>query len=405
MKIAYLTNQYPMSSLTFIRREIEAMEDHGIDVSRFAIRSWSEEVVDEADRAETAKTRVILGVGIGGLLWNTLAVAARHPLRFARAFWLALSLALQSHRGIMLHLAHLAEACVLVRWLTDSPIDWIHAHFGTNSSTVTMLCRVLGGPPYSFTVHGPEVFDNVLGYGLGEKIARAGFVCAISSYCRAQLFRHCDPLHWSKIHIVRCGLDDMFLSCPYEPVPEENRFVSVGRLSEQKGQLVLVEAASRLLAEGFAFRLVIIGDGPFRDVLEARIRERGLERHVDLFGWASNAEVRRQILGSKAMVLPSFAEGLPVVIMEALALGRPVLSTYIAGIPELVEPGECGWLVPSGSVEDLVDAMREVLHTPTSRLNEMGRAGMERVALRHSARAEAETLLDLFKSHSRDPQS
>ncbi|OKH23491.1 colanic acid biosynthesis glycosyltransferase WcaL [Hydrococcus rivularis NIES-593] len=399
MKIAYLINQYPKVSHSFIRREIIALETQGIQVARFAPRTCSEELVDESDRAELEKTRMILGVGIAGLIVSLLRVAIANPIAFVNGLRLTLSIGWGSERGIFRHLAYLAEACVLIGWFSEIEISHVHAHFGTDSTAVAMLCHALGGPPYSFTVHGPEEFDKVAAIALPEKIKRAAFVVAISSFGKSQLYRWCDYEQWSKIHVVRCGVDNVFLNLPHTPIPQEPRLVCVGRLCEQKGQLLLLEAASQLAAEGLAFKIVFVGDGLLRGQIETAIARLSLQDCIEITGWASNAEVRRQILAAKAMVLPSFAEGLPVVIMEALALGRPVISTYVAGIPELVEPGVSGWLVPAGAVNELVVAMRSALQMPVDSLEMMGKAGAERAAKQHDAVTESYHLAKLFRAN------
>jgi len=368
MKIAYLINQYPKLSHSFIRREISGIEADGISVARFSIRSSSPVLVDEADRLELQKTRVVLGIGMVGLLFGLLRVAFTRPSRLLQSLWLTLRLGWRSDRGVLLHLAYLAEACVLLRWLREAGVTHTHAHFGTNSTTVAMLCCAIGGPPYSFTIHGPEEFNWVRDLALVEKVERAAFVVTVSSFGRSQLYRWCKQEQWSKIHVVHCGVDDGFLAQPPVAVPNEPQLVCVGRLCEAKGQLLLLEAASQLAVEGWRFKLVLVGDGTLRTEIETLTARLGLQERVEVSGWASNSEVRQHILASRAMVLPSFAEGLPVVIMEALALGRPVISTYVAGIPELVEPGVCGWLVPPGSVEALAMAMRAALELPTEKL-------------------------------------
>ena len=152
-----------------------------------------------------------------------------------------------------------------------------------------------------------------------------------------------------------------------------------GDWPSRKGRSCCVEAAGRLAAEGLAFELVLVGDGPLRRPIEELIERLGLQKHVRLAGWQGTEAVREEILRARALVLPSFAEGLPVVLMEAMALGRPVISTYVAGIPELVVPGVCGWLVPAGSVEALAEAMRDVLLAPVHELERLGRAGAARV--------------------------
>jgi glycosyltransferase involved in cell wall biosynthesis len=396
LKIAYLINQYPKVSHSFIRREILAVEAHGVEVARFSIRSCSTELVDESDKLELEKTRVVLGVGMWGLLVACIRMVGTSPRQFIHALRLTLQVGARSERGILRHFAYLAEACVLRYWFQETQVQHVHAHFGTNSTTVALLCKALGGPPYSFTVHGPEEFDKVDAIALPEKIIQAAFVVAISSFGQSQLYRWCRQDQWSKIHVVHCGVDSEFLAQDPIPVPDSPHLVCVGRLCEQKGQLLLIEAARKLVSEGLDFKLILVGDGPLRSQIEAQIQSYGLQEQVEITGWASNAEVRQQILASRAMVLPSFAEGLPVVIMEALALGRPVISTYVAGIPELVRPGDCGWLVPAGSIEALTTAIREVLRSPVKQLEHMGNVGIKQVSKAHTIAIETEKLAKLF---------
>jgi glycosyltransferase involved in cell wall biosynthesis len=399
LPVAYLVNQYPHVSHSFIRREILALEEYGIPIARFSVRLTKAELVDPADLTEESKTRILLGAGISRLLRSLVGTALRRPWKWLRAAAQAYRLARRSHSGMLRHGAYLAEACVLARELRRCGARHLHAHFGTNSAAVAMLTHTLGGPPYSFTVHGPEEFDRPESLSLGEKIEQALFVIAVSEYGRSQLLRWCAPEHWGKVHVIRCGVDAAYLRGEPQPVSETNRLVCVGRLCEQKGQLRLLEALSRLAAEGVAFEMILAGDGPMRPAVEAAIRRLGLEGSVRITGWLSNDAIRKHLLDSRAMVLPSFAEGLPVVIMEALAVGRPVLSTYIAGIPELVENGAHGWLIPAGSVEALAAALRQVLVTPVPRLTEMGRAGAERVACLHNAAQEALRLGHLFQAN------
>lgn len=398
MKVAYLVNQYPKVSHSFIRREIIGVEANGIEVARFSIRSCEEELVDPADKQELEKTRYVLPGGAALLLSGMLRVLLSSPIVLLQVLGLTLRIGWGSERGVLIHLAYFAEACVLLGWFREAKVDRVHVHFGTNSAAVAMLCRALGGPPYSFTVHGPEEFDKAKAISLPEKIERASFVVAITSFCKSQLFRWCDYKQWGKIHIVRCGLDEMFLEQPFVPLPDISRLVCVGRLSEQKGHFLLLEALGQLAAEGREFELVLVGDGELRPQVESFIEQLGLKERVKITGWATNAEVRQYILDSQLMVLPSFAEGLPVVLMETLAIARPAVSTYIAGIPELVVPGESGWLVPSGSVEALTAALREALEMPEEKLEQMGKAGAEIVKQRHNIKHETAKLAELFRS-------
>jgi colanic acid/amylovoran biosynthesis glycosyltransferase len=303
---------------------------------------------------------------------------------------------LGADRSLPYHFAYFAEACRLLPWCKSFGATHMHAHFGTNSAEVAMLARVLGGPPYSFTVHGPEEFDKPQFLGISEKIRRSAFVVAISSYGRSQLFRWIDYAQWSKVKVVHCGLEPSFHAVAAVQAPTAPRLVCVARLCEQKGQLLLVEAVARLAAKGVRLDLVLAGDGDMRRQLEELIETHGLGKRVTITGWVSASRVRAEILAARALVLPSFAEGLPVVIMEAMALKRPVLTTYVAGIPELVSPGVNGWLFAPGDVDALADAIEDALALSSDDLNRMGEAAYARVLERHAIDTEAGKLAGFF---------
>jgi glycosyltransferase involved in cell wall biosynthesis len=325
-------------------------------------------------------------------LWALLLVAVTRPLHFIDALKVTVRMGRLSDRGILRHLAYLVEACTLLGILKQHNIQHVHVHFGTNVATVARLIKRCGGPGYSFTVHGPTEFDSAIGFDLSGKISDAAFVLAITDYCSAQLRRWCIPADWEKIHVVRCTVGDDFFDA-FEPFdPQCRTFTCVGRLTPQKGQITLIDAFARLIKTGHDADLVFVGDGELRGAIEEKIKSAGLENHVTITGYVSESEVRRQLIASRVMVLPSFAEGLPMVIMEAFAVGRPVISTYIAGIPELVYPEQNGWLVPAGSTDRLVTALVEALKTPTERLGEMASAGRNRTFEQHRTVTEGERL-------------
>jgi colanic acid/amylovoran biosynthesis glycosyltransferase len=394
LKIAYFINHYPKVSHSFIRREILALERQGFVVQRIALRGWDGPLPDQEDCDERERTSYVLRRGPWALLVPTMRALLRSPGRFFAALRLAVKMGRDSDRPLPYHFIYFAEACAIVPWLTAFGALRIHAHFGTNSTEVAMLAHALGGPPYSFTVHGPDEFMKEL--GLGEKIHRAGFVIAISCFGRSQLYMRSRYVDWPKIKVVHCGLEKAFYDVDCAPPATAPRFVCVGRLSEAKGQILLLEAAARLAAKGINFELVLAGDGPMRDELERLIVKFGLTKQLRITGWISSDQVRDEILAARALVLPSFAEGLPVVIMEALALRRPVLATYVAGIPELVMPGENGWLFPAGSVDELATAMEDCLTKSPEELQAMGHAGYNRVVAGHSIDTEAAKLAELF---------
>jgi colanic acid/amylovoran biosynthesis glycosyltransferase len=397
MHIAYLINQYPKVSHTFIRREILALEAIGFQVDRYALRGWNDNLLNESDLQERKQTHYLLRQGLIYLLYPVLTIALKRPLLFCKAILLSLQMSRKSPRSWPYHLVYFAEACYLLKKLRSKPCDHIHAHFGTNSAEVAMLANALGGPTYSLTIHGPEEFDHPEALHLTEKIHCAEFVAAICSYNRSQLYRRLPYVEWQKIKIVRCGLNQTFLKIPPETRPKEDHFVCVGRLCEQKGQLLLVQTLKRLNDKGIFATLTLVGDGVLRPQIEELLRYYDLEKQVRITGWVSETQVRDEILAARALVLPSFAEGLPMVIMEAMALRRPVLSTYVAGIPELVENKITGWLFPAGDESALADAMEICLKTSTKHLEKMGEAARKAVLQNHDINIETAKLAAYFK--------
>lgn len=393
MKLAYIINTYPQPSHSFIRRELTAIEAQGHGVLRLAMRRTALPLVDAQDQAEADRTGYILDAGALGLLGGMMREVARSPKAFWRAFRMAWTMGGVSEVGRLRHMIYLAEACLVARATREAQITHIHAHFGTNPATVACLTYALGGPKFSFTVHGPEEFDAPRALSLGAKMSQAAFTIAVSEFGRSQLCRWVDAAHWSRIHVVHCGVETArfadVIDVPDGPV----QLVSIGRFSEQKGQLVLVAAMARLRAMGLDVSLRLVGDGEFRPLIERAIAEAGLGEHVILTGWLDEAGVRAELDAATALVMPSFAEGLPMVIMEAMAAARPVIATYVAGIPELVRPGETGWLVPAGDDAALSDAIADMAQTPVSQLREMGQAGRTRALTRHDSAREAEKLL------------
>jgi len=399
MKVAYLINQYPKVSHSFIRREIIALEALGVSVYRYTIRSTPvEELVDAGDISECSKTEAILQAGMLRLLLCLITVILNSPISFVRALSIASIQGKKSRRGVLRHLVYLVEACFLKMQLIKQQVTHLHAHFGTNSATVAMLCKILGGPAYSFTVHGPEEFDDPVGLALKMKIEKSKFVVAISSYGRSQLMRQSCYEQWSKIKIVHCAVDNNFLVANDNAltISPDSKVTCVGRLCEQKGQLLLVEALALLHHEGIEFKAVLAGDGPMRREIEKCINNNGLQDKIRITGWLNGDEIKNVLLASRIMVLPSFAEGLPVVIMEAFALGRPVLSTFIAGIPELVEHRKSGWLVPAGDVNALAEVLMKALSTSAEDLFYMGLVGRKKVQENHCDTTEARKLMQLM---------
>ena len=399
MRVAYLVNQYPKTSHSFIRREIAGVEASGVEVVRFSIRRVAEPLIEPADIAEAKKTCVLLDSGVRTILFELALACVLSPFTLASALRTAFSLARSSHRGYLYHIAYLAEACRLRRLTHAARVDHVHAHFGTNATAVATLCRALGGPPFSFTVHSPGSSEVPELCALTTKMSQAEFVCAVSQHGKSQLLRWSSAATWNRIHLVHCGTDQSFRGATGCSTPSSPRLVCVARMSSEKGHGILLQAAAQLASQSIEFELALVGDGPLRSTLEIQARELGIADRVHFLGWKTGAEVRAEILASRVLVLPSFVEGLPVVAMEAFALNRPVIATWVGGVPELVEANRSGWLVPAGSVDDLANACRAALEAAPTDLDAMGSHGAARVAEQHDAFGESARLAGLFRNH------
>ncbi len=392
MKLAYLTGQYPKVSHTFVRREILGLEALGHEVVRLSVREADSGVVDALDVAELDKTTVFFAASPVQWVMAFAMAFVRTPGALVGEIASALRKLRAPGPGLTQRMAYLLEATFFLSVLRRHGVEHLHAHFGRNAASVARIIENLGGPGFSMTVHGPDEFDDPLGHELGAKVAASRFTAAISSYTTGQLRRWVASEHWRKLEVVHCSVDESFFENA-GPIDDGCvTFTCVGRLCAQKGQLVLIDAFAALLEEGHRAKLVLAGDGEMRLDVEARIREHGIGEHVEITGWIDERQVREYLEASRCMVLPSFAEGLPVVIMEAFAMGRPVISTYTAGIPELVHEGQNGWLVPAGDVPALTGALHEALACPASELDARGRDGAKRVREQHFVDTEVARL-------------
>ncbi|MBN8818650.1 MAG: glycosyltransferase family 4 protein [Sphingomonas sp.] len=396
MKLAYLLNAYPLISTTFIRREIAAIEAAGQPVDRYALRYWDGTLVDPDDIAEQERTHYILTGSKAALLIDVLLTVLRHPLRVLQLLPLWWRVWRNADRKFVQHVAYLIEALAFYRRVTRAGIDHVHTHFSTNATTVAMFARRLGGPSYSFTVHGPDelVPGEPAALSITEKARDAAFIIAITRYCRDRIAQEA-PESADKIRIVHCGIDlDGF---PFDPQPpESSRIICIGRLCANKGQVHIPPAVAQVVSEFPDLEVELIGGGEDEDAIRAAIAAHGVEKHVIIHGWGTGAYVREQLLAGRAMLLPSYAEGLPIGIMEALAIGRPVITTTIAGIPELVDAG-CGWIFAPGDEDAIARALRDVMRMTPAERAALGAEGRRRVEERHDLHKQARQLLTMFR--------
>ena len=380
--IAYLTGDYPKVSHTFILREVESLRAAGLEVITCSIRRPAE---SEFKGGEELRARAETFYVIAAAK-NPLRVLAAHGRAFARSpgrWFSTLALALKTRsaglKALMWQLFYFAEAGVLADHLRAKGVSHLHNHFGNSSCSVAMLTSALSGIPFSFTEHGPAIFFEVDRWALGEKIARARFVVAISHFCRSQLMLFSDPAHWDKIAIVHCGVDpDAYGQTPRGAFGK--RVIFVGRLDPVKGAPLLIEALAQLLPEHPDATLTLVGDGPARAVAEAKAVALGIAGAVIFAGFQSQGRVAAMLETADMLVLPSFAEGVPVVLMEAMASRIPVIASRVAGVQELVEDGVAGFTVPPGDVATLAARMARLMADPemAARMGAEGRQVVER---------------------------
>lgn len=393
-RIAYLSGRYPAVSLTFIQREIEALRELGAEIVTCSIRRTPpSEHPGPAEKAEAAATFYVIDAAKNPM---TLLAAQAPALLEPRRYFSTLALAWRTRssglKAWLYQLFYFVEATVLARHLKSEGVERVHNHFISGSATVTMLAARLAGLPYSFTLHGPADLIEPRRWRLDEKIARAEFVACISHYARSQAMLQSAAEDWVKLRIIHCGVMPERYR-PGDKGEEGLHLVFVGRLAPVKGLRVLLEALEEAAKRVPGLRLTIVGDGEERAALEALARPLG--DLVRFTGYLSQDEVSEMLASADAVVLPSFAEGVPVVLMEAMAAEVPVIATRVAGVAELVEDGVSGFVVPPGDPAALVEGI-VALASDAGRRKKMGKAGRVKVEAEFDVRREAARLLSLF---------
>lgn len=388
LRVAYLVSQYPALSHSFIEREIEALRAHGVEVETFTVRrSDPDQLTTQLMRDEAARTPALRTAGPLDYAQAALALLRQGASSAVTGGWKAWHSGRSDPRSKLWQGFYLAEAILLHRWMLERDLRHVHAHFANVAADVARLVVALGRAQdgadspwrWSFTMHGPTEFEDVPGFDLAAKVADADGVSCISDFCRSQLMRLLDPQSWDKLSVVRMSVDsDRYAPPRMRSHPEESalRLLNVGRLVPEKGAPILLDAVTDLTRRGLDVQLRIAGAGPLESTLRRTVTERGLTDHVRLLGPVSQDALPELYGWADAFVLPSFQEGLPVVLMEALATELPVVTTTIAGIGELVRDGATGRLVPPGRADLLAAAIAELAADPTARRT-WGRAGRD----------------------------
>jgi colanic acid/amylovoran biosynthesis glycosyltransferase len=402
--LAYISARYPWVSHTFIQSEVEALRELGVTVDTISVRTVpAEEGRSAHDRHALATTRGLLPASRPAMARAALDML-RHPGATASMVRYGLARAGRSPKRALWQLFYAVEAVLLWRHCRALGVRHVHAHMANVACDVARLtchfARRTGEADaeqwtWSFTMHGSAEFFSVRDHDLGGKVAAADLVVCISDFCRAQMMAWSGSEHWSKLHVVHCGIDPDRFALAERSGERRNRILCVGRLVAPKGQGLLLDTVAELRRRAIECELVLVGDGDDRAAFEAQAERLGIADRVEFTGSVGQDDIAELYADSDVFCLASFAEGVPVVLMEAMATGLPVVAPAIMGVPELVDDGVSGMLVPPGRVDLLADALAELLGDPERRAT-MGKAGREAVLDRFDRRASAAQLVELF---------
>jgi glycosyltransferase involved in cell wall biosynthesis len=413
MRVGYLLSHYPAVSHTFVLREIDALRKLGVEVETFSIhRAPADQLLADADREEAARTYAVLPLRALDFVASHLAAFARSPSSYLSTLGLAVRRANPGLRGRLWGLFYFAEAMPVWRAARRRRIRHLHAVFGDVASDVALLVSRYAGADWtwSMAIHGPDEFFDVRGTNLADKVAAARFVIAISDFGRSQLMTVSDESRWDDIHVVRCGLDPIAFPIEdprrhFRPAPSsEPHIVCVGRLTHVKGQALLIEAVAQLQVRGIQARLTLVGAGPKRADLEQLVNRLGVSEQVIFAGAVGQDHIKSIYRSADVFCLPSLAEGLPVVFMEAMALEIPVIASRITGIPELVEDGRTGLLVTPARLDQLVEALARLLEDPALR-ERLTREGRKKVLAEFDVNSSAVKLREILARVTNDDRA
>lgn len=399
MKLAYLISRYPAISHTFILREVAELRRQGFDILIASINAPDrpESGLTAEERSDARETFYVKAAGIPGATVALARTLVSHPLGVIKGLRLVLRLGGTDLRRLAKSLAYLVEGLMIGQWMARHQVSHLHVHFATPAASVGLMTQAVFGIRFSFTVHGPDEFYDAPGQGLTAKIEGADFVVCISHYARSQMMKLSGVEHWDKFEVCRLGVDpEIFMPAERVAEPGPFRLVCVGRLVSAKGQHILLQALHQLAESGRFPHMDMVGDGPDRSSLVAEAGRLGITSQVHFAGAVNQDAIRRFYDNADAFVLPSFAEGLPVVLMEAMAMGIPCITTSITGVPELIENGDSGLLVPASDVDGLAAAIIRLMDDPAlcQRLSERGR---EKVLTDYVLRVNSGRLGEIFR--------
>ena len=385
----------------WVANELRIVHEAGIPFRLHAMRAGRATYFESREVMRlNESTNVLYPLPVIHLLASILLTVVTVPGRFASALGNALFGERESLRGRAAALAHLLVACYWARSLRGQKVSLIHAQWVHSSGTIGMYGAWLLGVPFSFTGHAADLFRDRV--ALHDKIRRSEFIVCISTFHRRFFEEH--GAHDEQLRLAYCGIDiEQLRPQPQSRTRTPFRILSSGRLVEKKGFPVLIEACRRLAGEGLAFECVIAGTGPLYETLSDQIRRAGLTNRVRLTGQVVKQERLAEFMHTgDVYCLPCVPatdgdiDGLPQMLMEAMACGLPAISTQLVGIPDLIVDGRTGILVEAGHAGQLAEAIRSIYEDPTL-ADRLAGAGRDWVEERFDIRTCLEPLLEEFR--------
>lgn len=397
-RLAYLTSRYPAISHTFILREVFQLRKIGFDIFVASINSPDRENnhLTLQEQMEVLRTCYVKKIGIRKIFQSHIYTLFTQPIGYIKGLFYALTLNPWNLKKIIYSFFYFIEAVIIGHWMRQHQLTHLHVHFATEVATVGLLVKRTFPITLSLTVHGPDEFYNVSHYFLKQKIQQADFICCISHFARSQLMALSPHTEWNKLEISRLGVNpNHFSPRPFRENPQPFEILCVGRLVPVKGQQILINAVMRLLQQGRRLRLCLVGDGPDRVFLEQTVKQNNLKEYITFAGAVNQERILSYYRKADAFVLASFAEGVPVVLMEAMVMEIPCISTHITGIPELITPHK-GILVVPSSVTELAQAITHLMDDAKFR-QELGQQGRLQILEHYELHKNVQQLADIFR--------
>lgn len=399
--MAYVVSQYPMLSMIFIIREVIQLRNLGfrIDVASINAADRGREGLTETEAAEAEMTYYVIPDGVRGALRAHVKTLFNNPIDYLRGFVRAIKLAGLDVGQLIYNIAYLTEALMIGTWMQSRHQTHLHAHLGSQAATIAMFVKEVFGFSFSITIHGPDEFYDADRQYLGEKVIHSDFICCISHFARSQLSKLSPYEHWHKLKVARLGVDpSIFKPKVFNANPEVFEVICVGRLCSAKGQHILVDAIANIIKQGKKIRLRIVGDGIDRQSLEKHVQALGLDKNIIFEGAVNQDRIRNLYSRADVFSIPSFAEGIPVVLMEAMSMEIPCVTTRITGIPELIRDGVDGLLVAPSDIQGLADVLIQLMDNPELR-ERMGKEARQRIIDKYNLEKNVDRLAEIFRQN------